>query len=83
MPAVLPSPNESIYIVDEKMHLLSPGLPGEILIGGVGLALGYINNDARTELAFASNKHAHDEYIKNGWTRAYRTGDRGRIEGIS
>lgn len=58
-------------------HILS----GEI--GGVGLALGYINNDARTELAFASNRHAHDEYIENGWTTVYRTGDRVRIEGNS
>lgn len=76
--AGFPSPNESIYIVDESLQLVPVGFPGEIVIGGVGLALGYLDNEKLTDSTFVPNIYATDEYIENGWTTMHRTGDKGR-----
>lgn len=76
--AGFPSPNESVYIVDESLQLVPVGFPGEIVIGGVGLALGYLENEKLTDSTFIRDIYATDEYIKNGWTAMYRTGDKGR-----
>ena len=76
--AGFPSPNESVYIVDEGLQLVPVGFPGEIVIGGVGLALGYLDNEKLTDSSFVPNVYATDEHIKNGWTTMYRTGDKGR-----
>ncbi|MCT6568457.1 AMP-binding protein, partial [Staphylococcus aureus] len=38
-----PIRNTQIYILDEQGHQLEPGLPGEIHIGGDGVAAGYLN----------------------------------------
>lgn len=46
IPAGRASPNESIYIIDEQMHLLPPDFPGEITIGGITVAVGYLINEA-------------------------------------
>lgn len=78
IPAGYTSPNESIYIVDENLHLVPLGLPGEIVIGGVGVAIGYLNNEKLNNSAFVPDIYATDEYIHRGWSTMYRTGDRGR-----
>ncbi|KAI1129525.1 hypothetical protein F5Y10DRAFT_290905 [Nemania abortiva] len=79
IPAGAPSSNESIYIVDEQMRLLPPGLPGEVVIGGAGVAAGYLNNDGLTRASFLLDHFANYEYGQQGWTVMYRTGDRGRL----
>ena len=73
-----PSPNESVYIVDEKLLPVPVGVPGEILIGGVGVARGYLRDEELTKTHFVPNLFASAEYLKNGWTTMYRTGDKGR-----
>ena len=73
-----PSPNESIYIVDERMRLVPVGVPGEIVVGGVGVAIGYLSDEELTKRHFVPNIFAPPEYIRNGWTTMYRTGDKGR-----
>ena len=73
-----PSPNESMYIVDEKMRLVPAGVPGEIVIGGVGVAIGYLGDEELTKRHFVPNIFAPTEYVRNGWTTMYRTGDKGR-----
>lgn len=37
-------PNYTVYIVDEQMRLVPPGVLGEIYVGGAGVAIGYLNN---------------------------------------
>ena len=76
--AGFPSPNESIYIVDNKMRLVPVGVPGEIVIGGVGVAIGYLGDEELTKRHFVPNIFAPTEYVRNGWTTIYRTGDKGR-----
>lgn len=66
-----PIGNTSIYVVDRLGQLCAPGLTGEILIGGDGVAQGYLN---RPELT-------RQQFIDDPWSaggRLYRTGDLGR-----
>lgn len=83
LPATIPAgpacPNESVYILDEEMRPLPLGLPGEICIGGVAVANGYLGNEVLTRRAFVPNPFATEEYIRKGWTTMFRTGDRGRL----
>ncbi|KAA6407229.1 MAG: hypothetical protein FRX48_09031 [Lasallia pustulata] len=78
IPAGYTSPNESIYIVDENLQLVPIGFPGEIVVGGVGVAIGYLDNEELTKSTFVPDLYATDECKHNGWTTMYRTGDRGR-----
>ncbi|KAF2182988.1 beta-ketoacyl synthase domain-containing protein [Zopfia rhizophila CBS 207.26] len=79
IPAGFVSPNESVYILDEKQRLLPVGLPGEIVIGGIGVAQGYLNNEELTNASFLPDRFLTDDSAQfDGWKRMYRTGDRGR-----
>ncbi|TEY65541.1 hypothetical protein BOTCAL_0139g00080 [Botryotinia calthae] len=75
----VPNPNYSIYIVDEQCNLLPQGFPGEILIGGCGVASGYLNNTELTEEKFLINIFESSAASKKGWNVSYRTGDMGRL----
>ncbi|HIJ39048.1 MAG TPA: amino acid adenylation domain-containing protein [Rhodospirillaceae bacterium] len=50
-----PIPNYSCYIVDEALQLVSPGAAGELLIGGPGVASGYLNRPQLTAEKFINN----------------------------
>jgi acyl-coenzyme A synthetase/AMP-(fatty) acid ligase/acyl carrier protein len=63
-----PIANTSIYIVNEAMELQPVGIPGELLIGGVQVARGYLNKPGLNEEKFIA-----DPFRKGG--RVYRTGD--------
>lgn len=74
-------PNYSACIVDRNLQPVPLGVSGEILLSGVGVSLGYWNQDALTKEKFIkypfARQHAH--YVKNNWNCAYRSGDRGRL----
>ena len=74
------SANECFYILDEKQNLQPSGQTGEIAIGGVGVAMGYLNNDERTRASFLPDPFADEEYVKRGWKTMYRTGDVGYLQ---
>ena len=73
-----PSPNESVHILDERLQPVSVGVPGEIVIGGVGVAVGYLNDQNLTSEKFMPDRSARTEWLKHGWTTMYRTGDKSR-----
>jgi len=50
-----PIPNYTCYIVDEQLQLLGPGAEGELLIGGPGVARGYLKRDELTREKFIAN----------------------------
>ncbi len=70
VPIGKPIANTQIYVLDKDLQLLPVNQPGEIYIGGVSLARGYINNATKTEQVFLEQPH-----IKG---RIYKTGDLGR-----
>lgn len=70
IPIGKPIYNTSIYIMDKEMNEVSTGNIGEIVIGGVGVAKGYHNNEQLTIEKFI------DDFITPG-NRVYRTGDLG------
>lgn len=62
-----------VYILDGALRPVSPGVEGEICIGGAGLARGYRNNPQLTAERFVT-------YIgEKEPVRVYRTGDLGRV----
>jgi len=71
IPIGRPVSNTSLYVVDDDLNLVSPGVEGELYIGGDGLAMCYINNPVQTRDCFV------DDFLgvePSG--RLYRTGDR-------
>ncbi|KAF5603867.1 polyketide synthase [Fusarium pseudocircinatum] len=72
------NPKTAIYILDESGHAVPQGLTGEICVGGVGVALSYLDQKS-TAQKFVPNPFATAGYNEKGWTMMYRTGDKGLI----
>lgn len=68
----VPFPNIEIYLLDTYLQLVPPGIPGEICLGGIGVARGYLKRDELTQERFVTC------LIGNQMRRIYRTGDRGK-----
>ncbi len=64
----LPLQNTSAYVLDEGMNLLPPGVPGELWLGGLGVALGYLGRPDLTTERFVKSPFQEED-------RLYRTGD--------
>ena len=71
--------NASVYIMDEGLNALPVGIPGEIVISGVGVAAGYLDNKEQNKTHFLPDIFASPEFISKGWVTMYRSGDRGRL----
>jgi len=63
-----------IYVLDERLNLVPAGVPGEVYIGGVGVARGYFNSPAHTAEKFIPNP-----FSREPGTRLFKTGDLARI----
>lgn len=73
-----PFPNYSIYILDEQLRPVPPGVQGEIYIGGAGVASGYLGNPTLTAEKFMPDNLAPEAFKAQGWCTMHRTGDMGR-----
>jgi len=73
IPIGRPLLNISTYIVNEDMQLCPRGIIGEICIGGISVAGGYVANKEATTKSFAP-----DIFSKVEGAMLYRTGDYGR-----
>ena len=65
-----PMVNQRFYVLDEKLDPRPDWVPGQLFIGGVGLALGYWRDEAKTRASFIEHPSTGE--------RLYRTGDLGR-----
>ncbi|WP_445220061.1 amino acid adenylation domain-containing protein [Bradyrhizobium sp. Pa8] len=74
VPIGRPISNLEVYVADGP-RLCNTGEVGEICVSGVGVAAGYVNDDARTKEAFGPNPFSNDPSFQ----RLYRTGDLGRV----
>jgi amino acid adenylation domain-containing protein len=74
MPIGRPIPGARIYVLDAHGAPVPEGVTGELVIGGPGVAAGYLE-DELTRARFAP-----DPFADRG-TRMYRTGDRARWRG--
>src|SRR5262245_57914424 len=69
-----PLANAQIYILDESLRPAPAGAPGEIYIGGAGLARGYLERPDLTAEKFVPNP-----YGQAPGARLYKTSDRARF----
>ncbi|MFI6963374.1 amino acid adenylation domain-containing protein [Streptomyces sp. NPDC050255] len=67
-------PNTVLYVLDDHGDLVPPGVPGELYIGGSGVALGYLNAPEETGARFVP-----DPFRGAEGHLMYRTGDRVRV----
>lgn len=81
VPIGYPVANTQIYMIseqcrrkDDPLTQSSPGQPGEVYIGGDGLARGYLNQPEMTAEKFVS-----DPFSAKPGARLYRTGDLARL----
>ncbi len=67
-----PLANNFFYVLDEQQQLVPLGLPGELYIGGLGVARGYWGREDLTSEVFVTDP------FTNGARRMYRSGDQVR-----
>jgi acyl-coenzyme A synthetase/AMP-(fatty) acid ligase/acyl carrier protein len=68
VPIGRPLPNVTAQVYDPRGHLVPVGIPGELWLGGSGVARGYLGRDELTQ----------ERFVDRAGARLYRTGDRVR-----
>ena len=72
VPIGRPIANTTAYLLDRWRNAVPVGAPGELYLGGPGLALGYLGDEALTQARFVPNPFVASETL-------YATGDLGRL----
>nr|WP_042187320.1 non-ribosomal peptide synthetase [Kibdelosporangium sp. MJ126-NF4]CEL17994.1 iron aquisition yersiniabactin synthesis enzyme (Irp2) [Kibdelosporangium sp. MJ126-NF4]CTQ90778.1 iron aquisition yersiniabactin synthesis enzyme (Irp2) [Kibdelosporangium sp. MJ126-NF4] len=65
-----PLPNQTLHVLDHRLDPKPVWVPGELYIGGTGVAQGYWRDPERTAAVFLTHPHTGE--------RLYRTGDQAR-----
>src|SRR6266571_8315905 len=71
-----PLPGYLIRLLDTNLKPVPEGAIGEICIGGIGVAQGYVGRPEKTRARFIRDPYTQDEVE----SRLYRTGDLGRFD---
>jgi natural product biosynthesis luciferase-like monooxygenase protein len=75
IPIGTPLANTTVHILDNYGQPVPIGMNGEIYIGGIGVARGYVNSPSMT-----AEKFVPDAFSERPGMRLYRTGDLGRYK---
>jgi thioesterase domain-containing protein len=73
IPIGRPLPNVQAYVLDRERRAVPVGVPGELYLGGVGIARGYLRRPEATTEKFIPHPFSPDPKA-----RLYRTGDQAR-----
>jgi len=68
--------NTQVYLLDEQLQPVPIGVPGELYIGGAGLARGYLHRPELTAEKFITTENLGGQDAHP--TRVYKTGDKAR-----
>jgi amino acid adenylation domain-containing protein len=74
IPYGVPIANNYFYILDDDRNPVPQGVAGELYIGGVGVARGYMHDPQKTAQSFVRNP-----FLPGPEERMYKTGDLGRM----
>ena len=70
-----PLPGDTVYVLDPRQRPIPAGVPGELWLGGAGLARGYLGRPHLT-----ADRFRPDPFGGAPGGRLYRTGDLGRFQ---
>ncbi|MEO0539239.1 MAG: amino acid adenylation domain-containing protein [Cyanobacteria bacterium P01_A01_bin.105] len=75
IPIGYPIHGAQLYVLDEYLQPVPAGIPGELYIGGAGVAQGYLNRPELTQERFISNPFAQQDATAASASVLYKTGD--------
>ena len=75
VPIGRPVANTRAYVVDDAMQVVPVGVSGELLLGGEGLARGYLHQPDLTAASFIPDAFSDKAGSGEPGSRLYRTGD--------